>query len=113
MKLEVGDILIRRHYSSESLVKISRVTEKRAFIPVGLGEATFDREYESKSIREIGTDKWNTVYYSKAASEDVARIQEKEKIKNLKAFIEVSIKSNHSLEALLIAANALGYKKEQ
>ena len=117
MKLEVGDVLIRRHYSVESLVKVSRVTDKRAFHYTGNGEQALNREYEIRegfkpSIKQIGADRWNTVHYYKASSDDIARIQEKEKIRSLKAFIEVAIKSPHSLEALLVAANALGYKKE-
>ena len=110
MKLEAGDILVQKHYSSETLVKVIRVTEKRAFV----GGTALDREYEPGSgIKQIGAGKWNTLYFRKATEADIARIQEKEKIRSLKAFIEVAIKSDHTLEDLQVAANALGYKKEQ
>jgi len=70
MKLEIGDTLIRKNYSQETLVKVSRVTEKRAFV----GEQALEREYNESPtgfmllLKAFGTGQWNTVYFYLASN---------------------------------------------
>lgn len=77
MKLEIGDLLIGTNDWGSTLVKITRVTDARAYTEKG---PTFYREYENPScIRQFGGGRgWNVLSWEFGTEAVLAKFRAKQ-----------------------------------